>query len=102
MALARIGKLQVQAWIRDLAANGLHPSTIRECYRILRSILNEAADAQLIVESPCRSVTLPRVPQVKQRVLTASQVEQLAVATDTQFRVLIYSASISVADGASW
>jgi integrase len=92
VALARISKLQVQAWIRELVAKGLHPSTIRECYRILRSILNEAADARLIVESPCRSVTLPRVPQVEQRFLTASQVEQLATATAPQFRVLIYSA----------
>jgi integrase len=92
VTLARIDKLQVQSWIRDLVAKGLHPSTIRECYRILRSILNEAADARLIVESPCRGVNLPRVPQVEQRFLTASQVEQLAAATDPQFRVLIYSA----------
>jgi hypothetical protein len=94
VTLARIDKLQVQSWIRDLVAKGLHPSTIRECYRILRSILNEAADARLIVESPCRGVNLPRVPQVEQRFLTASQVEQLAAATDPQFRVLVYSGEL--------
>ena len=54
--LARIDKLMVQAWVRDLVTNGLHPSTIRDCYRILRSILTEAADARLIAESPCRNV----------------------------------------------
>ena len=63
IALARIDKLLVQAWVRDLVDKVLHPSTVKECYRILRSILNEAADSRLIVESPCRNVTLPRVPR---------------------------------------
>lgn len=92
IALARIDKLLVLAWIRELVDKGLHPSTIKECYRILRGILNEAADARLIVESPCRKVTLPRVPKVEQRFLTAAQVEQLVDATDPQFRALVYSA----------
>jgi integrase len=92
MALARIEKLAVQTWVRELVTKGLHPSTVKECYRILRSILNDAADARLIVESPCRNVTLPRVPKTEQRFLTASQVEQLAEATDPRFRTLVYSA----------
>jgi hypothetical protein len=63
--------------VRELVEKGLHPATVKECYRILRSILNEAADSRLIVESPCRNVTLPRVPQTEQRFVTAPQVEQL-------------------------
>ena len=92
IALARIDKLLVQAWVRELVEKGLHPATVKECYRILRSILNEAADSRLIVESPCRNVTLPRVPQTEQRFLTAPEVEQLVEATDPQFRTLVYSA----------
>jgi integrase len=92
IALGRIDKLLVQVWVRDLVTKGLHPSTVKECYRILRSVMNEAADARLIVESPCRNVTLPRVPKTEQRFLTAAQVERLAEATDPQFRTLIYSA----------
>lgn len=92
VALARIDKLTIQVWVRELVAKDLHPGTVKECYRIMRSILNEAADARLIVESPCRNVTLPRVPRTEQRFLTAAQVEQLAARTDSQFRVLVYCA----------
>ena len=99
IALAKIDKLLVQAWVRDLVTKGFHPSTIKECYRILRGVMNEAADARLIVESPCRKVTLPRVPKTEQRYLTAAQVEQLVAATDPQFRVLVMSAGYL---GARW
>ncbi len=92
IALGRIDKLLVQAWAQELVTKGLHPSTVKECYRILRSVLNEATDARLIVESPCRNVTLPRVPKTEQRFLTARQVEKLAAATDQRYRTLIYSA----------
>ena len=47
IALAKIDKLLVQSWVRDLVAKGLHPSTIKECYRMLRGVMNEAADARL-------------------------------------------------------
>ena len=101
IALARIDKLLVQAWVRELVEKGLHPATVKECYRILRSILNEAADSRLIVESPCRNVTLPRVPKTEQRFLSAGQVEQLAEATDPQFRALFTAPFTSGAAGAS-
>jgi integrase len=90
--LARIDKLMVQSWVRDLVTKGLHPSTVKECYRILRSIMNEAADARIIVESPCRSITLPRVPKTEQRFLTATEVEKLVESTDGQFQTLVYCA----------
>jgi integrase len=54
--------------------------------------MNEAGDARLIVESPCKNVTLPRVPKTEQRFLTAVEVEKLIAATDPQFRALVFSA----------
>ena len=93
MALARIDKLQVQAWVRGLVEKGLHPATVQACYRILRGILNEAADARLIVESPCRNIRLPRVPKSEQRFLTGIEVEQLADAIEPRYRTLVYCAA---------
>jgi integrase len=92
VALARIDKLLVQAWVRDLVHKGLHPATIHACYRILRSALNDAADARLIIESPCRNVRLPRVPKTEQRFLSAAEVERLADAIDDDYSSLIYAA----------
>ena len=92
MALGRIDKLQVQAWVRALMEKGLHPGTIYHCYRILRSILNDAVDARLIAETPCRRITLPRIPKTEQRFLTAEEVERLAEAMEPRFRILVYAA----------
>ena len=92
VALARIDKRQIQAWVRGLVEKGLHPATVQACYRILRSILNEAADSKLIVESPARNVSLPRVPKMEQRFLTAEEVERLAESIDDRYRALVYAA----------
>ena len=92
VALARIDRLQIQAWVRSLADKGLHPGTIYHCYRILRSVLEEAVDARLIVDSPCRRITLPRIPKTEQRFLTDIEVERLADAMDPHYRTLIYAA----------
>jgi integrase len=90
--LSRITKLQVQGWIRELVEKGLHPGTIYHCYRILRCVLKEAVDARLIPESPCRRITLPRIPKIEQRFLTATDVEVLADCVDPHYRTLTYSA----------
>ena len=90
--LSRITKLQIQGWVRDLVDKGLHPGTIYHCYRILRCVLEEAVDARLIAESPCRRITLPRIPKIEQRFLTATNVELLADSVDPHYRTLIYSA----------
>ncbi len=90
--LARIAKVQVQDWVRGLVEKGLHPGTIYHCYRILRAVLEEAVDARLIAESPCRRITLPRIPKIEQRFLTATDVELLADSVNPHYRTLIYSA----------
>ena len=91
--LSRIDKLRVQGWVRSLVEKGLHAATIYHCYRIFRGVMEEAVDARLIVETPCRRITLPRIPKTEQRFLSATEVEQLADAVDAHYRALIYSAA---------
>jgi len=90
--LSKITKLQIQGWVRGLIEKGLHPGTIYHCYRILRSALEEAVDARLIPESPCRRITLPRIPKIEQRFLSATEVERLADSVDAHYQTLVYAA----------
>lgn len=90
--LARIRPLEVQEWVNGLAAKGLAPKTVRECYRLMAATMRAAVDARLIVESPCRGINLPRTPRQEQRFLTAEEVESLADSVDAHYRALVLSA----------
>jgi integrase len=79
--LGRITPLRVQEWVAELS-NSLSPKTVRECYRLLSSIMRAAVDARLIAQSPCQGIRKPRVPRREQRFLTSSEVESLAEALD--------------------
>ncbi|MGI8707327.1 MAG: tyrosine-type recombinase/integrase [Actinomycetota bacterium] len=92
MAVAAITKADVQAWVRDLQAKGLAPATIRQCYRILNSVLEDAVDHKLIVEPPCRKIALPRSERQEHLYLEPGEVERLAAVIDPLFQALIYSA----------
>lgn len=92
MSVAAIKKSDVQEWIRDLQDKGLAPATIRQCYRILGSVLEEAVDHKMIPESPCRKIALPRTERHEHLYLEPPQVETLATAIDPMFEALIYSA----------
>jgi integrase len=91
--LARIERKDVQRWVGDLSARGLAPATLRACHRLLSGVLAEAVEERLIPQSPCRGVSLPRIPRTEQCFLTTEQVARLAEAVAPEYRALIYSAA---------
>ena len=86
-------KVDVQEWVRELQDKGLASATIRQCYRILKAVMDEAVDHKLIAESPCRKIALPRADRQEHLYLEPAQVGRLAAAIDPAFRALIYSAA---------
>lgn len=92
LALGHIRKSHIQEWVQALSSQGLAPATVKECYRILNGILEEAVDQRLIVESPCKRISLPRVAHREQLYLEPKDVERLADHIDPLFKPLIYSA----------
>jgi len=91
--IAAITKSNVQAWIGELQAKGLAPGTIKHCYRILRSILDEVVDKKMLGESPCRRIALPRIERQEQLYLEPEEVSLLASAINPHFRALVLSAA---------
>jgi integrase len=92
LAVGQIRKAHVQKWVQDLRAKDLAPATIKECFRIAKSVFEEAVDQRLIVESPCRKVSLPRIEHREQLYLEPVEVERLVEYTAPLFKPLIYSA----------
>lgn len=93
MPVGAITKPEIQTWIRNLQNQGLAPGTIKHCFRILRSILDEAVDRKLIPESPCRRVALPRIERQEHLYLLPEQIHKLVLAIDPRFKALVLCAA---------
>jgi integrase len=90
--LGSVTPAEVQGFVAHLEAKGLSASTTRQCYLIAAGVFNSAVSADLIVRTPARGITLPRLPDREMRFLTADEVETLAAAAD-RYRVLVLSAA---------
>jgi integrase len=92
VGVGKISKADIQKWVQELAAKNLAPATIKECFRIARSVFEEAVDQLIIPDSPCRRISLPRIEHRAQLYLDPDEVERLVAHTDGLFKPLIYSA----------
>jgi integrase len=93
VSVGAITKSDIQTWIRDLQGKGLSPATIRHCFRILGSIIEEAVDRKLIADSPCKRIALPRVERQEQLYLLPEEIHRLAEAIDPRFKALVLCAA---------
>ena len=91
-AVGQIARSDVQEFVRALSEKGLAPLTVRQCHQILRAILAVAVEDRILLESPCRRISLPRVDRHEHPYLTTEEVERLGAAVDPAFRALVYSA----------
>ncbi|KHK98324.1 integrase [Microbacterium mangrovi] len=89
----RISEIQhssIQSWVAALtagtapstkkASSPLSPSTVRQAFGVLNSILEVAVRDRLLLANPAKDVQLPRKVRKRRQYLTHAQVERLAVA----------------------
>jgi integrase len=88
-----ITSTDVKAWVAELEADGLAPSTIRKCYRLLAGVLDEAVEAGLVAASPRRRVSLPPDDRPEPALLTPDHVGRLAEVIAPRYRALVLSAA---------
>lgn len=89
LALAKVNRLHVQAWINDLVGRGYAPATIRRAYQLVSVTFEEAIDSDLIPRSPCRRIKLPMQTRDEKRFLSPDEVEHLAESIDPRYRALV-------------
>jgi hypothetical protein len=92
-ALSSIDPLAVRAWLTNLQAEQLSPSTVAKAYRLLSRILGAAVEAGYLPRNPCtvKSAGQERAPEM--RFATVAQVAALADAIDPRYRALILVAA---------
>ena len=90
LAVADIKERTVRRWRKSLLDSGVGPVTAAKAYRLLKAIMNTAADDGLIRRNPCRIDGAGQEHSPERPVLTITQVFALADAfTDRRYRLLI-------------
>jgi integrase len=92
-ALSSIDALAVRAWLANLQAQQLSPSTVAKAYRLLSRILGAAVDAGYLVRNPCtvKGAGQERAPEM--RFATVAQIAALAEAVGARYRALVLVAA---------
>lgn len=86
----RIRQQEIQAWVKRTSEKNLAAATVRDAYSELSKCLNAAVAARVIKESPCVSITLPRIRREEMMIIDHADIERLANAIDPRYRALIY------------
>jgi integrase len=93
--LGRIERTHIQQWIAELIARGTGPGTVRNAYRVLARILQEAENARMIARNPARRIPLPKSTREEMRFLSADEIRALADAINPRHRTLILMAGFT-------
>jgi len=89
LQLAQVQHAAVAAWVAELSARGLAPSTIRHAHRVLSMILSLAVRDGRLVRNVADRVQLPRARRAEARFLSHDEVAALADAAPAPFDVMI-------------
>ncbi|KOX10320.1 hypothetical protein ADL05_26365 [Nocardiopsis sp. NRRL B-16309] len=57
--LRQIGRLDVQAWVRDMEKRGVGPYAIRRSFNLFVSVMGDAVTEELLAATPVRDIDLP-------------------------------------------
>lgn len=75
--ISSIRRSEVQQWISGLATKRSATVVLR-AFTIIKGICDDAVADRLMVDTPCRDITLPHKPQKSRNYLNAAQVIELA------------------------
>lgn len=87
--LAAIKRLDVEAWITQLANEPVGPASINAAHRVLRLVLQTAADADVVASNPARGVRGMKVEKQKMRFLSPDEIDRLIATAPDRYRAFI-------------
>jgi integrase len=89
MLVADIREPLVRRWRKERLDAGVSAVTLAKAYRLLKAIMNTAADDGLIRRNPCRIKGASAERSPERPVLTVEQVFALAEAIDPRYKALV-------------
>ena len=87
--LGELSPLEIRRWIADLVDKGLAPATVRKAYQIFSKSLRDAVESGVLLHSPCRGISLPKIEAKEMPALTARQILNLSEEIDSRYRMLV-------------
>jgi len=93
MPMARIGALDVRAWLAEMSASDMSAASVHRAFRLLRRIMNVAVQSGVIARSPCVGVRPPSVPRNEMQFCSPEQVVDLAASIDPWYRCMVLTAA---------
>ncbi|WP_371670386.1 site-specific integrase [Streptomyces sp. NBC_00289] len=87
--LSSLRPITVTEWVAQMRTKGLSPSRIRQAYRVLSQVMASAVDNDLIAQTPCRGVRLPRMSQTEPHILTPLEASRLVRKAEQPHDLLI-------------
>ena len=87
--VADIREPQVRRWRKERLDSGISAVTVAKAYRLLKAIMNTAAEDGMIRKNPCRIKGASVETSPERPVLSISQVYDLAEAIDPRYQALV-------------
>jgi integrase len=87
--LSSLRPITITEWVAAMRTEGLSASRIRQAYRVLSQIMASAVDNDLIPQTPCRGVRLPRMPQTEPHIVTPQEASGSVRAAEKPHDLLI-------------
>jgi integrase len=89
LTLAELERPVLRAWVAELQAAGLAPSTVHKCAQILSKVLRAAVDDGRLPSNPAERLALPRLEHEEMRFLSPGDVATLAEEIGPRWRALV-------------
>jgi integrase len=93
--LVEVTPERVRSWRAKLLDAGVGSSTVAQAYRLLRAVMNTAADDELIRRNPCRIKGADRDDAEERPIASVAQVFAIAGAIRPQYRTLVLLAAFT-------
>ncbi|MER5559172.1 site-specific integrase [Streptomyces sp. NPDC002506] len=87
--LSSLRPIAITEWVASMNAKGLSASRIRQAYRVLSQVMRSAVENDMIAQTPCRGVRLPRMPQTEPHILTPLEASRVVRSADKPHDLLI-------------
>ena len=91
----KVTRLEIQKFVNQISDKGRSPKTVRNIYAFTTGIFKYAVEMNLIADTPCKNIKLPKKEKVESKFYSLDDVNKMLKAIDTlsdedyQYKIII-------------
>ena len=91
----KVTRLEIQKFVNQISDKGRSPKTVRNIYAFTTGIFKYAVEMNLIADTPCKNIKLPKKEKVESKFYSLDDVNKMLKALDTlsdedyQYKIII-------------